>query len=96
MIPVVRLGSIVLSIPGVEIAIGACISHMGMVKHILGQAMRAGNIFVDAMERVIIRYNYFRENSGWGLDLDDGASNYHIYNNLCVGVSMKLREGPID
>ena len=25
--------------------------------------------------------------------LDDGASNYHIYNNLCVGVSMKLREG---
>jgi hypothetical protein len=25
--------------------------------------------------------------------LDDGASNYEIYNNLCVGVSMKLREG---
>jgi len=53
----------------------------------------AGDVFKDAMETVIVRYNYFRENSGWGLDLDDGASNYHIYNNLCVGVSMKLREG---
>lgn len=40
-----------------------------------------------------MRYNFFEESSGWGLDLDDGASNYEIYNNLCVGVSMKLREG---
>jgi len=48
---------------------------------------------IDAMEPVIIRHNYFDEDSGWGLDLDDGASNYEIYNNLCVGVSMKLREG---
>ena len=32
--------------------------------------------------------------SGWGLDLDDGASNYKIYNNISVGgVSMKWREG---
>jgi hypothetical protein len=53
----------------------------------------AGNVKIDAMEPVIIRHNYFKEISGWGLDLDDGASNYEIYNNLCVGVSMKLREG---
>jgi hypothetical protein len=53
----------------------------------------AGHVKVDAMEPVILRYNLFEETSGWGLDLDDGASNYEIYNNLCVGVSMKLREG---
>lgn len=54
---------------------------------------QAGNIFIDQMETVTVRNNFFEEKSGWGLDLDDGASNYHIYNNLCVGVSMKLREG---
>ena len=54
---------------------------------------QAGDIFVDQMETTVIRHNFFEEKSGWGLDLDDGASNYHIYNNLCVGVSMKLREG---
>ena len=53
----------------------------------------AGNVLVDAMEPVIVRNNFFEETSGWGLDLDDGASNYEIYNNLCVGVSVKLREG---
>jgi hypothetical protein len=53
----------------------------------------AGHVKIDVMEPVILRYNFFRETAGWGLDLDDGASNYEIYNNLCVGVSMKLREG---
>jgi len=49
---------------------------------------------VDAMEPVIVRNNFFEEKSGWGLDLDDGATNYEIYNNISVGgVSMKLREG---
>jgi len=49
---------------------------------------------VDAMEPVVVRQNFFNEKSGWGLDLDDGASNYEIYNNISVGgVSMKLREG---
>ena len=54
---------------------------------------QAGNIFVDQMETVIVRNNFFKETRSWGLDLDDGASNYHILENLCVGVSMKLREG---
>jgi hypothetical protein len=49
---------------------------------------------VDAMEPVIVRHNFFDEKSGWGLDLDDGATNYEIYNNISIGgVSMKLREG---
>ena len=53
-----------------------------------------GEAFVDAMESVIVRNNFFNEKSGWGLDLDDGATNYEIYNNISVGgVSMKLREG---
>jgi hypothetical protein len=49
---------------------------------------------IDVMEPVIVRHNFFDEKSGWGLDLDDGATNYEIYNNISVGgVSMKLREG---
>lgn len=47
----------------------------------------------DAMETVVLRHNFFVEKAGWGLDLDDGATNYEIYNNICVGVGMKLREG---
>lgn len=44
----------------------------------------------------VIRNNYFHEEPGkdkWGIDLDDGSSHYHIYNNLCIGMSVKLREG---
>lgn len=54
----------------------------------------AFDVLVDAMEPVIVRNNFFDEKSGWGLDLDDGASNFEIYNNISIGgVSMKLREG---
>jgi hypothetical protein len=53
----------------------------------------AWDVLIDAMEPVIVRNNLFEEKSGWGLDLDDGASNYDIYNNISIGVSMKLREG---
>jgi Right handed beta helix region len=52
------------------------------------------DVLVDAMEPVIVRNNLFDERSGWGLDLDDGASNYRIYNNISMGgVSFKWREG---
>jgi hypothetical protein len=58
------------------------------------RSLDAWEAVVDAMEPVIVRNNFFDEKSGWGLDLDDGASNYEIYNNISVGgVSMKLREG---
>lgn len=53
----------------------------------------AGNVKLDAQKPVVIRNNRFVDNKGWGIDLDDGSSNYHIYNNLCIGVSIKLREG---
>jgi hypothetical protein len=65
-------------------------SHLPYINH---RSHDAGLVKIDAMEPVILRNNFFKETSGWGLDLDDGASNYEIYNNLCVGVSMKLREG---
>jgi len=53
----------------------------------------AGDVKLDAKETVLIRQNRFVDNKGWGIDLDDGSSNYHIYNNLCIGISIKLREG---
>jgi len=65
-------------------------SHMPYTK---GRNHDAGLPLIDAMEPVILRHNFFEDDAGWGLDLDDGAANYEIYNNLCVGVSMKLREG---
>jgi hypothetical protein len=42
-----------------------------------------------------IRYNRFSHPGGhsWGIDLDDGSSNYHVYSNLCMGMGVKLREG---
>jgi len=56
----------------------------------------AGNVKVDAQETSIVRNNYFHEDhgwGGWGIVLDDGTSNYKVYNNLCVGISISLREG---
>lgn len=48
---------------------------------------------LDAAEPVIIRNNRWRCDHGWDIDLDDGSSNYHIYNNLCLNGGIKLREG---
>jgi hypothetical protein len=50
-------------------------------------------ILLDAQNTVIIRNNRFRCDHGWDIDLDDGSSNYHIYNNLCLNGGLKLREG---
>ena len=47
----------------------------------------------DAMHTTIIRNNRFRCDHGWDIDLDDGSSNYEIYNNLCLNGGLKLREG---
>jgi hypothetical protein len=57
------------------------------------RSLEAGAVKTDAMEPVILRNNFFEDQSGWGLDMDDGASNYEIYNNISKGVSIKLREG---
>jgi hypothetical protein len=47
----------------------------------------------DAIETTVIRNNRFRCDRGWDIDLDDGSTNYHIYNNLCLNGGLKLREG---
>ncbi|HEY4788866.1 MAG TPA: PDZ domain-containing protein [Bacteroidales bacterium] len=50
-------------------------------------------ILADVRSTIIIRNNRFRCDRGWDIDLDDGSSNYHIYNNLCLNGGIKLREG---
>jgi hypothetical protein len=57
------------------------------------RSLEAGDVKIDAMEPVILRNNLFEDHSGWGLDMDDGASHYEIYNNITKGISIKLREG---
>jgi hypothetical protein len=50
-------------------------------------------ILLDAQKMTTIRNNRFRCDHGWDIDLDDGSSNYHIYNNICLNGGIKLREG---
>lgn len=50
-------------------------------------------ILLDAVYTTVIRYNRFRCDHGWDIDLDDGSTNYHIYGNLCLSGGIKLREG---
>ena len=50
-------------------------------------------ILADAASTVVLRNNRFRCDRGWDIDLDDGSSNYLIYNNLCLNGGLKLREG---
>lgn len=49
--------------------------------------------FLDAMKTTVIRDSRWRCNHGWDIDLDDGSSNYEIYNNLLLHGGLKFREG---
>jgi len=49
--------------------------------------------YLDAMEKTIIRNSRWRCDHGWDIDLDDGSSNYEIYNNLMLAGGLKFREG---
>lgn len=55
--------------------------------------------YLDAMDTTELRYNRianYRQTisaGNWTIDLDDGSSNYAIYNNLSLGSTLKLREG---
>lgn len=54
---------------------------------------------LDCVEPIRIHDNRFHfggrvdGGSTFGIDLDDGSSNYKIYNNLCLNMGIKLREG---
>ncbi len=47
----------------------------------------------DVIKPITLRNNRFHCEHGWDIDLDDGSSNYHILNNLCLNGGLKLREG---
>ena len=49
--------------------------------------------FLDAVKTTVIRNSRWRCDHGWDIDLDDGSSNYDIYNNLLLAKGLKLREG---
>ena len=49
--------------------------------------------FLDAIHTTVIRDSRWRCEHGWDIDLDDGSSNYDIYNNLMLCGGLKLREG---
>ncbi|MFC2098565.1 right-handed parallel beta-helix repeat-containing protein [Bacteroidota bacterium] len=63
----------------------------------------AGDVLRDAKFTTIIRNNRFRENpfqespissdNNLGIDMDDYTANYHVYNNLCIGVGVQNRSG---
>ena len=50
-------------------------------------------VLLDIRQPNIIRNNRWRCVHGWDVDLDDGSSNYIIYNNLMLSSGLKLREG---
>jgi hypothetical protein len=49
--------------------------------------------FLDAVEPITLRNSRWRCDHGWDIDLDDGSSNYRIYDNLCLNGGIKNREG---
>lgn len=51
---------------------------------------------LDAMSIIHIRNNRLNDNNNsgsYGIDIDDGGTNYWIYKNLCLNCGVKLREG---
>jgi hypothetical protein len=48
---------------------------------------------LDMLDKNIIRNSRWRCDHGWDIDLDDGSTNYEIYNNLLLNRGLKLREG---
>jgi hypothetical protein len=50
---------------------------------------------LDPIRPTVLRNNYFKnkDTSFFGIDLDDGSTNYYCYNNLCIGGGFKLQRG---
>ncbi|WP_179351281.1 right-handed parallel beta-helix repeat-containing protein [Winogradskyella vidalii] len=47
----------------------------------------------DAYQTTTIRNNRMQCDHGWDIDLDDGSTNYEIYNNISLSGGIKTREG---
>lgn len=48
---------------------------------------------LDVITPIVLRNNRFQCDHGWDIDLDDGSTNYQIFNNICLSGGLKLREG---
>jgi len=48
---------------------------------------------LDVVRSNVLRNSRWRCDHGWDIDLDDGSSNYQIYNNVLLHGGLKLREG---
>ena len=48
---------------------------------------------LDVIKPITISNSRWRCDHGWDIDLDDGSSNYIIFNNLCLNGGIKNREG---
>ncbi|MBL8819506.1 MAG: PDZ domain-containing protein [Planctomyces sp.] len=48
---------------------------------------------LDMLAENTIRNSRWRCDHGWDIDLDDGSSNYRVYNNLLLAGGLKFREG---
>ena len=64
-----------------------------------GSKMAKDLVKLDAIKPTILRNNRvgnYRAGvsaGNWTIDLDDGSSNFEIYNNLMIGSTLKLRVG---
>ena len=64
-----------------------------------GKQMNKDMVLLDAMKTVKLHNNRignYRSSisaGNWTIDLDDGSSNFEIYNNLMLGSTLKLRDG---
>ncbi|MBW8034379.1 MAG: hypothetical protein FVQ79_01580 [Planctomycetes bacterium] len=79
--------------------------HYWCVKHYKGRVYHdPGDVKQDAKFTTIYRYNYIRENvtdalcmgkdsTNYGIDMDDGSANFHLYNNVVIGVGVQNRDG---
>lgn len=57
----------------------------------------AGPVTVDTIKAIIVRNNHFEyygqaavKYASWAIDMDDGSSNFQVYDNLCVGSAVKI------
>lgn len=64
------------------------------VNEISRQAEKHPGIYCwDIVEPNVLRYNRWRCDHGWDIDLDDGSSFYRIYCNVLLNGGLKMREG---
>lgn len=70
-------------------------SYLGYNSRGSNGAAKKPYAFLDAWKTTVIRNNRFQydEPTSFGIDLDDGSSNYEVYNNLLLNTGIKLRDG---